>query len=197
MSIVYKGKFEFLSAEIKDLAKNRMELLDKHSHRPLPINGSRSEIEELQLENESLILKRFTTKGSIDQDIEALNKLQGSSFYPKLYAYKDSYFLLMEKVKGTSLENLLINKKIDISELKIVKEQYLLSVKEAAFEQLINYDEKLDQIFWEPDQNKLSVIDLGLFDTLLPQVQSIEDVIQRSSEWFDKETSYYIKRQWT
>ncbi|WP_214772614.1 hypothetical protein [Exiguobacterium sp. s39] len=192
MSIIYTKKFEHLSEETKEASSNKMNLLEKHNYTPYLIDGSRSDIENISFNNENLILKVFTAKGKQDQDIEALLKLEDSSFYPTLYAYKKNHFLLMEKVNGISLEELLINKKIDLTQLKIIKEQYLLSVHEAASKYLDNVDKKLDQIFWDSSQKKLKVIDLGFFEQFFIQVQTLEDVIQESSSWFDEETSYYI-----
>ncbi|MFC8983860.1 hypothetical protein ACFT6Z_36205, partial [Streptomyces sp. NPDC057131] len=111
----------------------------------------------------NLIVKWMLPKASRDSDIKALLGLEGVRYFPLLYAYKDSTFLIMEKVKGEPLDKL-ISAGISNEELKLVRDEFKQAVENVTVRNLYDWDFKLEHLFWNREDHSLKWIDLGLFD---------------------------------
>lgn len=103
-------------------------------------------------------------KAAKDSDIQALLDLNGVDFFPTLYAYEESAFLVMEKVSGKDIVQLIQQGLITDGELIMVKDQYRDAVSIGIQKKRYDWDFKLEHLFWDQKAKKLKIIDLGLWD---------------------------------
>ena len=182
--------FEQLDTETKAIIQNCVDG-DSSSNRweRCLTEENRSEIFEIKGKN--VILKMFKPKGVNDQDIEALTDLAGVKYFPKLYAYSKKKYLFMEKAKGVSLHDLLIGKQISNEVLQLIKEQVLDAYAEMLTRKRDDHDFKLEHIFWDEENQKITWIDLGICDELVIYLPSKEGMIKKFEEQFNEELVYY------
>ena len=137
-----------------------------------------------ELEEKDIIFKMFKEK---DSDINALIDLAGIKYFPKLYAYREHKYLIMEKAKGVSLHDLLILEKITNEELQLIKEQVLDAYTEMLTRKRDDHDFKLEHIFWDAENQKITWIDLGSCDELSIYFPSKEEMIEEFEERFKED----------
>ena len=113
------------------------------------------------LNGKDIILKKLLSKGKGDNDIHALLDLNDSPYFPTIFAYKTRDFLFIEKAKGRPLPEIL-KKGICLTELKIIL-GHLVKAKRAMMDvNRYDYDFKLEHIFWDKENKKVTWIDLGI-----------------------------------
>ena len=182
--------FEELDTETKAIIQNCVDG-DNSSDRwkRCLTEGNRSEI--FEIEGKDVILKIFLPKGARDQDIEALTDLAGIKYFPKLYAYSKKKYLFMEKAKGVSIHDLLMNGQITHEKLQIIKEQVLDAYQEMLTRKRDDHDFKFEHIFWDEESQLITWIDLGICDKLVVYYPSKEEMIENFCEYFEEKLSYY------
>ncbi|MGE8037907.1 hypothetical protein [Lysinibacillus sp. NPDC093692] len=144
-----------------------------------------------ELEEKDIIFKVLKEKGVRDVDINALIDLSGIKYFPKLYAYSERKYLFMEKAKGVSLHDLLLRKQISNEELQLIKDQVLDAYTEMLNRKRDEHDFKLEHIFWDTENQKLTWIDLGFCEELVIYLPSKEKMIEKFEEQFKEELIYY------
>ncbi|MGE7111221.1 hypothetical protein [Lysinibacillus sp. NPDC047702] len=144
-----------------------------------------------ELEKKDVIFKMIKDKGIRDSDINALIDLAGIKYFPKLYAFREQKYLIMEKAKGVSLHDLLILKQISKEELQIIKEQVLDAYTEMLTRKRDDPDFKLEHIFWDAENQKITWIDLGSCDELVIYFPSKEEMIEEFEERFKEDLIEY------
>lgn len=108
----------------------------------------------------NLVYKFFRDKGKRDKDIEALLALDKSKYFPKVYAFKEKEFVIMEKVSGDTLDSIL--RVLSEEEKEDLKIQLYSALNDMLDSGWYDYDYKEEHIFWDRENKKLMWIDLGL-----------------------------------
>ena len=128
------------------------------------------------------ILKEYKEKGKRDSDIKALLDLDGISYFPELYVYKEFDYLIMEKAKGECLHNLLRDGSITEIELQKILEQLIDATTLALENNRYDYDFKLEHLFW--DGETIMLVDLGICDKITVFYPSFDDMIDQRIQDF-------------
>lgn len=149
--------------------------------------GNRADIFEV-VSDERLIVKWYKPTGKRDFDILALLKLQGINHIPKLYAYQEYSFLVMEKAKGKSLTQQLLDQSITESELVDIRNQYEETMTAVIQKGLFDWDFKLEHIFWDKDDRQVMLVDFGEYSEGIYDISYINYLLNH----FDQELEYYF-----
>ncbi|MGF9850374.1 hypothetical protein ABHN09_02085 [Bacillus paramobilis] len=188
--------FNDLPGEIKTLLTNSMDLFELEinpAFRKLSSQGNRGIVFEIV--GSDLVIKWIQGKnGAKDSDIKALLDLDGVVYFPKLYAYEERSFLVMEKVKGQDIAQLVRENLITDAELRMVKLHYKDAVSIGIQKKRYDWDIKLEHLYWDQKANKLKIIDLGFWDEFNLPSNSTTNSINQSIETFDRELAYMGRR---
>ncbi|MCU5063567.1 hypothetical protein OB986_20305 [Bacillus cereus] len=187
--------FNDLPEEIKTLLTNSMNLYELEinpAFRKLSLQGNRGIVFEIV--GFDLVIKWVQGKsGAKDSDIKALLDLDGVFYFPKLYAYEERNFLVMEKVKGQDIVQLVQKNLITDDELRMVKVHYKDAVSIGIQKKRYDWDIKLEHLYWDHKAKKLKIIDLGFWDEFnLPSNST--NFINQSIEAFDRELADINRR---
>lgn len=136
--------------------------------------------------NDKYILKVLRDNGKNDNDIGALLALDGIKYFPKLFAYKEKEYLLMEKAKGISLPKLII-KGVNDMEIDAIKEQLLDAYSLMIGLGYKDWDFKLEHIFWDRKNERLTWIDLGICEEYKIDIPSKDELIKNFEKRFLEE----------
>ncbi|MCO5386980.1 MAG: AarF/UbiB family protein [Desulfosporosinus sp.] len=111
-----------------------------------------------------LVIKLFNAKGIKGNyfDYIFLEALQGLESVPKLYAYAEKKFVVMEKIKGITLGDYYLNNRG--FPLK-VEELITRAISEFFERKIVLIDIKVDNhIYWIEDKKQIKFIDFGVCD---------------------------------
>lgn len=150
--------FEELPIELKEKINNGgLHSLYEFEARPFEVTNNRNEVFEIL--NYNLVLKELISKAKQAKDIEVLLILQGSEYFPKLYAYVHEFSLLMSKAKGESINKL--RGIIEKEEIPLIIEQYTEACNIIGSMGYFDVDFKLEHIYWDRENQQLTLIDFG------------------------------------
>ena len=152
--------------------------------------GSTNRSTVYEIYNGKYILKQLVGNGKRDSDINALLDLEGIEYFPKLYAYKEFEYLIMEKVEGACLRDLLETKNITETELLTISKKLEDATRIALEKKRFDDDFKIEHLYWDKENQNLRLIDLGLYDQIT-YYPSFEDMIANRVDYFKDELIMY------
>lgn len=154
--------------------------------------ASRSRSEVSSVFKDQYVLKELLESGQNDSDINALLILDNVEFFPKLYAYYEREYLIMEYVDGESLHD--IFQSLSFEELDNIRKQYITATRYTMDKKLYDNDFKLEHIIWNRETKKIKLIDLGLYDPVNKFFPSYEACLKGAIDNFDRKTKYHSKK---
>lgn len=148
---------------VKDICE---EVIDKGMNARLSMKciGQGSHSTVYQFPGGDLVIKIFNLKAIRGNylDYKYLLKLQDIDCVPKIYAYAENKFVVMEMAKGLSLSEYYKKyKKLPDNFLEVMS----IAVYEIAERKCIHPDLKIgEHVFWDDSTQTVKIIDYGVFD---------------------------------
>lgn len=185
--MIKTNHYETLPSEVKEI------LADNINFTYLSTNGAfiRLKTKEnrsviFEIKGYDIIIKWLLPKGQRDADIDALLDLDGIGYFPKLYAYQQMTYLIMEKAMGESVDLLIEEDRISDEELRYIREEYTNSVIKSKERKRFDWDFKLEHLLWDKKKNELKIVDLGLYDPYLLSDNSFVEELESSVRFFNE-----------
>lgn len=124
--------------------------------------------------------------GGVLNDSEILKKIGDISTFPRLYAYKEDEYIIMERVKGMTLGELGLK---SMEQLRFLPEELkhglLQGIEQCFHRSVVPHDIHLHNVMYSEEENKLWIIDVGRF------VEVDEKYVEESRLSYEGDCKFY------